>query len=110
MQRHVRRHRYPKKRNIPRALLLFALPALLIALLLGTSAILTGGAPEEPLIQAMRPDIIDDLPPDVVGVTLHIRPRTTHLKTETMQFTEYLTFFSHIPLEPLRQTLFSEAR
>ena len=52
----------------------------------------------------------DDLPPDVVSVTLYIRPRTTHLKTEAMQFTEYLTFFTHIPLEPLRQTLFSEVK
>ncbi len=60
------------------------------------------------------------LPPNVVGVTLHIRPRTTYLSTnvetdtqdgarsDTWSFTEYQTFFTHIPLEPLRQTLFSK--
>ena len=64
MQRHVRRHRYPKKRNTPRILWLAALPALLIVLLIGTSVILTGSAPEEPRLQADRPDIIEDLPPD----------------------------------------------
>ena len=55
-------------------------------------------------------NFVEGLPPNVVSVTLHIRPRTTHLKTEKIQFTEYLTFYTHIPLEPLRQTLFSEAR
>ena len=53
-------------------------------------------------------NFINGLPPNVVSVTLHIRPRTTNLKTEDLQLTEYLTFFTHIPLEPLRQTLFTE--
>jgi len=67
MQRYIRRHRYPiKKRNIPRILLLLALPALLIILLIGAlTIILTESAPEESLMQAKRPDIIEDLPPDV---------------------------------------------
>jgi len=64
MQRYIRRHRYPiKKRNIPRILLL---PALLIILLIGAlTIILTESAPEESLMQAKRPDIIEDLPQDV---------------------------------------------
>jgi hypothetical protein len=49
----------------------------------------------------------DELPPDVAAVTLHIRPRTTNLRTATTRHTEYLTFYTHIPFEPLRQTLFS---
>ena len=55
-------------------------------------------------------DDFPNLPPDVVAVTLHIRPRTTHLKNEEMTHTEYQTFFTHIPLEPMRQTLFSEPK
>ena len=42
------------------------------------------------------------LPPDVASVTVRIRPRTTNLKTGEMTYTEYQTFFTHIPLEPMR--------
>jgi len=45
----------------------------------------------------------EHLPADVVKVTLNIRPRTAHLQT----LTEYMTFSTFIPLEQLRQTLFS---
>ena len=64
MQRHVRRHRYPKKRNIPRILLLLPLSAVLVFLLVGASIFLLGNAPKEPFTQAQRPDIIENLPQD----------------------------------------------
>jgi len=72
------KHRYPKKRAIPRKLLLAALPALLIAFLIGASALLIDSAPPKvpaapPLpdniqdsvranLQATRPDTLADLP------------------------------------------------
>ena len=89
MQRQVQRHRYPKKRNIPRILLLAALPVLLIALLIGASVLLAPSVPKDapertqgdPRFQknawdsirnsaqdsarATRPDTLADLPPDV---------------------------------------------
>ena len=52
----------------------------------------------------------DALPPDVVEATLRVRPRSTHLKADGMSYTEYRVFFTHIPLEPLRETLFSQVR
>lgn len=62
MQRYSRRHRYPKKRNILRILLLIALPALLIFLLIGTSLILTEELPESPLMPKQLQDRTADLP------------------------------------------------
>ena len=62
--RYTRRHRYPKKRNIPRLLLLVALPVLLIFLLIGTSLILTDDPVNGPLLPGNTRDIVMDLSPD----------------------------------------------
>lgn len=64
MQRHARQHRYPKKRNILRILLLMALPVLLIFLLIGTSLILTDNEPDTAPMLPQRPDLLKDLPPE----------------------------------------------
>jgi len=51
-----------------------------------------------------------ELPPDFASVTVSVKPRVSHLATvETMApHSEYLTFSTRIPLEPMRMTLFSE--
>ena len=48
------------------------------------------------------------LPPDMVAVTLQIRPRSTNLKLSAhMQTYMYTSFHTYIPLEPLRGSLIS---
>ena len=51
-----------------------------------------------------------NLPPNVAHVGVNIRPRTTNVTTSSMNARENMSFYTSIPLEPMRQTLFTEAR
>lgn len=63
MHRYVQRHRYPKKRNIFRILLLIFLPLLLIGLLIGSSLILSEPSRENERIETPQLGRTIDLPP-----------------------------------------------
>jgi type II secretory pathway pseudopilin PulG len=51
-------------------------------------------------------DLSGGSPPSLVFVTLNVFPRTSHLlRADNEKIVESMTFFTCIPLEPLRQTL-----